>query len=347
MIRPGGKIRVVVADDSKLTREILRELLESEGDIAVVGEAANGREAIDLATSLQPDVLTMDLVMPVMTGMDAIREIMRTRPLPILVISSVANAQNAFEAMQCGALDVVMKPEYAASAARELVSKVHLLSKAHVLKHWHPRPPSSPAGKSPLALASPDIPRLFAIAASTGGPQALAQILPQLQSGFGCTVVIAQHISTGFAAGMAEWLNSLCKLPVRLVTQDEALQPETIYLAPSERHLQVDRDGRLVLVDGNSSDIYHPNCDLLLSSAADAFADRAVGIILSGMSSDGVKGIARIRQQGGATIAQDEATSAIYGMNRIAIDAGTVQHVLPAEAIAETMMRLARTGAAA
>jgi two-component system, chemotaxis family, protein-glutamate methylesterase/glutaminase len=348
------KIRVLIVDDSPLARELLRDFLESEDDMEVVGEAGNGLMAVELAGELMPDVITMDLEMPVMHGFEAIEAIMCRRAIPILVVSSVANAQNALEAVGRGALEVLNKPSFLPEEAAQFVAKVRLLAGISVITRLRPRktppppvgrgaPQPSPGAAPPAVPSQAGYAHVFAIASSTGGPQALAQILPALPADYPCPVVIAQHIADGFAAGMAAWLASICKLPVRLAADGESLAGGVIYIAPSERHMAITPTRRVALLERGPLDIFHPSCDVLLTSVADVFGRQAIGIILTGMSSDGAKGLARIRHQGGVTLAQDEATSVIYGMNRVAIEAGSAQHVLPVEAIAEAMVRFADT----
>lgn len=179
------------------------------------------------------------------------------------------------------------------------------------------------------------------MAASTGGPQALAQILPALPPDFACPVLVAQHISDGFAQGMAQWLASLCPLPVRLACDGEALRPGHIYIAPSEHHLAVTAQHQLQWRPRLPQDLYRPSCDVLLSSVAAVFRAQAVGIVLSGMGHDGASGLAAIRAAGGCTLAQDEASSLIFGMNRVAIERAAVQQVLPVGEMAAAMRQLA------
>lgn len=350
-----GMIRVVIADDSSMARALLRSFLEDEEGIEIVGEAGNGRQAVELARELKPDLITMDLEMPVMNGLEAIQEIMFSKAVPILVVSSVADAQKAAEAIGYGALEVIGKPDYTPEQAASFVAKLRLLAGVSVITRLRlrsmpapatalPTAPASPALAAPATVglaATPAYSRIFAIASSTGGPQALAQILPALPAGFPCPVVIAQHIADGFAGGMAEWLSSLCKLPVRLAAEGDLLQAGVIHLSPSEAHLQVTPTRRLALVERGPLDIYHPSCNTLLSSVAEVFGSQAIGIILTGMGSDGAKGISRIREKGGMTLGQNEASSVIYGMNQVAIASGDVQQVLAVEDIADAMLRLA------
>ena len=356
------KIRVVIADDSSLARKMLRAFLEAEDDIEVVGEAADGRQAVELARDLKPDLITMDLEMPVMTGLEAIEVIMCTKAVPILVVSSLLDACNALDAVGRGALEAVSTPDFTPEAGAALVNKVRLLAGVAMVTRMGQnrpsqpnagahQPPGVPPRTSPGPSAGPGsalLPgggssgyfRVFAIASSTGGPQALAKILSALPRDFSCPVVIAQHIAVGFAPGMVKWLSQLCGLPVRLAVEGEPLRGGEILVSPSERHLSVTPQRRVALTQPAPSDIFHPSCDLLLSSVAEVFGSQAVGIILTGMSSDGVKGLARIREKGGLTLAQDEATSVVYGMNRMAIEAGLAQQVLPVEALAQAMARL-------
>lgn len=344
------KIRVLIADDSSLARSLLRGFLENESDMDVIGEAANGREAVDLARSLKPDLITMDIEMPVMSGIAAIEEIMFSKAVPILVVSSVADARNALDAVGRGALEVVNKPDFSPEEAANFVAKVRMLAGVSVVTRMRPRLSAAskpvvtaitPAAIIPAHSSSTEYARVFAIACSTGGPQALTQILPALPANFPCPIVIAQHISDGFAGGLVDWMGRLCKLPVRLAAEGDLLQAGVVHISPSEAHCSVTPARRITFVERVPQDIYHPSCDMLLSSVANVFGQQAIGIILTGMGRDGAKGIARIRAMGGQTIGQDEASSIIYGMNRVAIEGGDVQQVLPVGAIANEMARLA------
>lgn len=346
------RVRVLIADDSEFARSLLRDLLEAESDMEVIGEACNGREAVELTRALKPDIVTMDLEMPVMGGLEAIETIMCSKAVPILVISAHADARNALEALGRGALEVLGKPDCTRESAEDFIAKVRLLAGVTVITRLRKAakpgvPATTPAGPSAMAKFSApppagaaSYPRVFAIACSTGGPQALVQILTGLPSDFSCPVLIAQHISDGFAGGMVEWLGGLCRLPVRLAAEGDWLQAGVIHISPSERHFSVTPTGQIALLERGPRDVFRPSCDVLLNSVANVFGSQAIGIILTGMSSDGAKGIARIRDMGGITLAQDEATSVIYGMNRVAIESGAVQQILPIQAIAKTMVQL-------
>lgn len=339
------RLRILVADDSSLARSLLREILESDPDIEVVGEARDGVEAVAMARSLGPDLVTMDLRMPVLDGIGAITEIMATRPLPILVVSSAADAETAYLAVQRGALETLAKPDFTERARAELVARVKSLAGARVLTHLRPgQLAKGGAGGREGARAVPGEGPLIALAASTGGPQALARILSALPADFPSPLLVAQHISDGFAPGLVQWLSGICRLPVRLARGGETPKAGEVYLSPSERNLCVRPGPRLGLLEPAEGQIFHPLCDLLFSSLAEVCGRRSVGVILTGMSEDGVRGLESVRAGGGVTIAQDEASSVVFGMNRLAIERGAASRVLSLEEIPPALCLLAAGG---
>ncbi len=339
------KIRVLIVDDSDVARGILRTLLEEQPDIEVVAEARNGREAIELVQQLRPDLVTMDLNMPVMDGIEAIEHIMHHKAVPILVVSNESDAELAYEALRCGALDVMAKPTYDAEEVERFQSQVRLLAGVPVITRLRRRmmvepvaAPVFPQARLEPALASYQ--QVFVLASSTGGPQALACLLPQLEADFPAPILIAQHISDGFIEGMAQWLSGLCKLSVKVAEDGEYLRAGYVYLSPSEQHLTLGADRRVKLKARAECDIYHPSCDELLSSVATVFGDNAIGVIMTGMGRDGTRGMTAIHAHGGITLAQDEASSVIYGMNGEAVSAGVIQRELPLAHLAEEMLRI-------
>ncbi|WP_339117831.1 chemotaxis-specific protein-glutamate methyltransferase CheB [Halomonas sp. BMC6] len=342
-------IRVVIADDSQLAREVLRDILTRDGDIEIVGEAANGQEAVELARRLSPQLITMDLTMPVMDGLSAIEEIMHTKGVPIVVISDSADAQTAYQALEVGALEVLPKPGLDEEDAQRLLSRVRLLSGVSVITRLRrrasaariPTPVRLPA-PGPCPVASRGFQRVVAIACSTGGPQALARLLSKLPKGFPSPIVIAQHISPGFIDGMATWLGSLCALPVSVAQSGERLCPGHIYLCPPESQLSVTGQHRLQLTPSPAQTLYHPSCDAMLHSVASVYGADSIGVILTGMGRDGVSGLRAILLAGGTTLAQDEASSVIYGMNQEAVNAGVVQHVLGLDELPARLLREVR-----
>lgn len=342
------RIRVLIVDDSSVVRELLKSLLLEAGDFDVIAEACNGQEAIALVQQLRPDLVTMDLNMPIMGGLQAIEHIMHDKAVPILVVSNEADAEQAYEAINYGALDVMAKPCYDSESADSFVSKVRLLAGVPVITRLRRRNPIepylAPAVVLPLSTLEPDYQQVFVIASSTGGPQALALLLPQLPAEFPAPILIAQHISDGFIDGMALWLSSLCHLTVKVAEQGEVLRAGYVYLSPSEQHLTVTPGRCVKLIERLEGDIYHPSCDTLLKSVAQVYSADAIGTIMTGMGRDGPEGMRAIFQHGGITLAQDEASSVIYGMNAEAIAKGVIHSVVPLPALADEMLRIVALG---
>jgi len=328
-------IRVLVVDDSALARDLIKAILSTDRDIRVIGEAVNGLDAIETSARLKPDIVTMDIEMPVMDGLRAIEEIMASNAVPILVVTTRGDAHMAYAAITKGALDLVEKPDVNVEGAAEFISKIKLLSKIKVITHMK--------GKQRPGVKQPELPifnptcgngdELVAIASSSGGPEALSIVLSGLPEKLPCPVVIAQHMSDGFITGMVEWLRKTTLLNVKVGADGDALEAGTVYVSPSEKHMQIRRGRRISLTDRRAKDIYRPSCDKLLASAADVYGSRTIGIILTGMGSDGVLGIKSIKEAGGATIAQDQKTSVVFGMPRAAIEGGYVDSILPIEEI--------------
>lgn len=340
------QIRVLIVDDSSVVRDLLKSLLVEAGDFEVVGEAANGKEAIALVQQLRPDVVTMDLNMPIMSGLEAIEHIMHDKAVPILVVSNESDAEQAYEAINYGALDVIAKPSYETDSVAMFASKVRLLAGVPVITRLRRRTLLDPYPVAVLAPShlEPDYQQVFVIASSTGGPQALAVLLSQLPAEFPAPILIAQHISDGFIEGMALWLSGVCLLTVKVAEQGELLRAGYVYLSPSEQHLTVSPERRVKLIDRLEGDIYHPCCDALLRSVAEVYSTHAIGIIMTGMGRDGSEGMRAIYQHGGITLAQDEASSVIYGMNAEAVNKGVIHSVLPLSAIADEMLRAVTLG---
>ncbi len=334
------RIRVLVVDDSSLARQMLTEYLSSDEDIEVVGTARNGREAVEMVRDLKPDIATMDIEMPVLDGIGAIEEIMSRWALPILVVTSRNDEQTAYDAIASGALDLIGKPTLAPRAAAELVERVKLLSRVRVFPHvgrWRERMSEA---LPPVAAGDGNRRnRVVAIAASTGGPPALADILCALPSPFPCPIVIAQHLSDGFAPSMTQWMAKRTRHRVVLVERESTLRPGRVYLSPSERHAILTPGPRVSLKERAASDIYYPSCDALLASAAHVYGAGCIGVILTGIGEDGAAGMAEIHRRGGVTIAQDESTCVVFGMPHAAIDAECVDFVLPVGQIAGSILR--------
>lgn len=345
-MKPAKKIRVLIADDSSVAREMLRAVLEEQDDIEVIAEATNGKEAVELTQQLRPDLVTMDLNMPVMNGVKAIEHIMHQKAVPILVVSSETDAELACEALYHGALDAINKPSFNLEEMDYLVQRVRLLSGVPVItriQRCNLIRPTTPSLTS-VAVIIPSVKQadqpIFAIAASTGGPKALANLLSELPANFAAPIIIAQHISNGFIEGMAQWLSGVCLLPVKVAEEGELLVAGTVYLSPSEQHLTLTADFKVKLKQRAEQDIYHPSCDEMLVSAAQIYGKNAVGIIMTGMGRDGTLGMTQIYEQGGVTLAQDEASSVIYGMNAEAVNAGVIHLELPLSKLAGEMLKI-------
>ena len=337
------QIKVLVVDDSALARDMITAILSTDRDIRVIGQAANGREAVAMAQELKPDIVTMDIEMPVMNGIEALEAIMASHAVPVLVISSKGDARTAYSAVSKGALEIVPKSDIDPETPSLLTEKIKLLSRVRVITHIRSnhsglkeaRRPRPPQMQSTLC-------QIVAIASSTGGPKALSELLPVFPERFPCPVVIAQHISDGFISGMIDWLKRLTRLQIKLGEEGEPIVAGTAYVSPSERHMAIGPGKKIVMIDRKPKDVYHPSCDILLSSAASVYGASCIGVILTGMGDDGVAGMGRIKACGGTTIAQDEKSSAIFGMPKVAIEKGCIDKVLSLGKIAAEIMNLIR-----
>lgn len=382
-------LRILIVDDSALVRSALRELLESDPDIHVVGEAENGRQALLLATSLHPDVITMDVRMPVMDGLETTEQLMAYNPTPVLAITSLYSRDDvdiSFKMLGAGALEVMEKPDLSSPdalerARRELIRRVKLLARVRVVTHlrgrrrtdtlgkdataaWKvqrppalrqetkPTQPVQPAVRESPVVPPPrpgasdvkrelSIPRpirrlkvtfpLVVIGASTGGPRIIQQILKGLPAVFGAAVVVVQHIAEGFSAGLVEWLAETSTLPVRLAQEGDQVGVGSVLVAPDSFHLYIQDEGRVYLND--QPVLQRPAVDITMQTAAKVFGSQTIGVLLTGMGRDGAVGMQSIRRAGGYTIAQNEASSSIYGMPRAAVELDAVDEVLPPDKI--------------
>ncbi len=332
-----GPIRVLVVDDSPLFRDLLRRLVAADRGFKVVGVAENGEAAAALAREHRPDVITMDLHMPEADGFQGIARVMAETPTPILVLSGDADASASYKAFQLGALDVAEKPSPStdlASFGAELRRRLKLLSGVKVIRHVRGgrlarQPAPRPASRSELVV----------IGASLGGPRALGALLHALPADFAAPIVIVQHIADGFSAGLARWLDQECEIAVREARDGDALEPGVALLAPGGGHLEVGAR-QVWLAPGPEVDGFRPSVTRLFSSAAASHGARAVGVILTGMGSDGASGLRALRDAGAMTIAQDEQTCAVFGMPKAAIEAKAVVRVLPLEDIARALLEV-------
>jgi two-component system chemotaxis response regulator CheB len=361
-----AKLRVLVVEDSLTVRQRILEVLSSDPDIEVVGEAEDGQRGIELCQSLRPDVVTLDMMLPVMSGLAATEYIMAYCPTPILIVSASTNRGELFktyEALAAGALDALEKPlgdEIDDAWERKLVSTVKLISRIKVITHPRARLGSSTARRALSAM--PDAPvtatatapvmtvgkngglRAVAIGVSTGGPAALIEILRGLPPGFPLPILVVIHIGKLFAPAFAEWLDGQSPVRVSYARNGELLPPVgegRVLLASPDYHLVL-RQGRLRFTQDPELHSCRPAVDVMFASLATELGDTCVACLLTGMGKDGAEGLLAIRRAGGRTIAQDEQSSVVFGMPREAILLGAAEQVLPLDRIAPTLAAMAR-----
>lgn len=334
-------VRVLIVDDCPIVREFMIALLAEEVSIQIVGEARNGEEGVKLARSLHPDLIIMDIEMPVMNGLETIEVIMKENPIPIMVVTSYSDARLAYEAISRGALEVIEKPSINSAQCMQFIHKIKLLAGVKVIRHINGKNKQI-REENVIKEANPHhSAKAVAIASSLGGAKVLETILSELPADFPLPIVIAQHISEGFSDALADWLNHKTPLSVKVAIQGEPLIAGRVFIIPSEYNGQVDPNGNIALLPCLPGHIYHPSCDMLLSSVANVYQQGAIGIILTGMGEDGVKGMQAIKTAGGITIAQNKETSLIYNMPRLVIEAGVVDFVVAANDISMTLIKLA------
>jgi len=327
-------------------RKLISDLLESDPRIEVVDTARDGVEAIEKTCRLHPDVVTMDIQMPRMSGLDALSHIMGQCPTPVVVLTGLTDPNLAFEALERGAVDFVLKPSGTISVdiykvRQELVEKVKLATLVNLRKVTAKIAPASP-----IALrAPPGTPgkRAVAVGASTGGPKALDHLLSSLPVGLPAPVLVVQHMPPGFTRSFAERLNQRSPLLVKEAEEGDAVLPGRAYVAPGDHHMLIERQGGREIIRLDKSPRVkglRPSADVTMRSVADVYGAGSIGVVLTGMGSDGAEGLKAIKERGGVTIAQDRATSIIYGMPRAAVESGCVDKVLPLDKIPGEIVRL-------
>lgn len=350
-------INVLVVDDSAFMRRAISKMLEGEPDIVVCATARNGEEAVAKAEQLHPDVITMDVEMPGMGGLDAVREITSRAEVPIIMVSALTQegAQTTFRALDLGAVDFIAKPDAAyvniKDVARDLVAKVRVFARRGSARRISPRPkvalPPLPE-QPPRASTHPDLFECVAIGTSTGGPVALSRIIPFLPAAFSVPIVIVQHMPPGFTRPLAERLNQSSHISVVEGVDGLVLRKGQAVVAPAGRQLVLRRaygsdEVEVQLRDDDGQSLHVPSVDVMTASVAEIFGAATLAAILTGMGQDGVVGLRKVKDRGGFVIGQDAATSVVYGMPRAAAQAGLVDRVLPLDQIAPTLCELTNT----
>jgi len=339
-------LRLLVVEDSPTARRLLVVLLNADPDLEVVGEARDGVEAIEQCKKLRPDLVTMDIQMPNMDGVEATRRIMVESATPVVMVSSLdpSDVRNSIHALDAGALAVLAKPAGPGTPrhdrdARELIATIKAMAHVKLVRRWPAVPPYRTAlPAKPARLDAREI-AVVGLVASTGGPNALRSVLAGLPAEFAPPVLIVQHIASGFAKGFAEWLATTTNRPVRLAVDGETPSAGMTYIAPDDRHLEVARD-RLIVTATPPFEGFRPSGSRLFSSLAATFGPRAIGVIMTGMGHDGVAGLLEMRDAGGVVMAQDQASCDIFGMPAAAVAAGAVALTTPLADIPARLVEL-------
>ncbi len=341
-------IRVLVIDDSALMRKLIPQIISSDPDIHVVGTAMDGEFGLKKIEELNPQVVTLDLEMPRMDGMEALRQITRRYRLPVIMVSATTTegATSTFKALALGALDFVPKPKDATGAkmceiAAELISKIKVAAKTKLGKA--PSAPSLEPERINKPLVKPKIQakKLVAIGISTGGPNALQYMLSHLPGDFPGSIVVVQHMPEGFTDMFARRLNECCAIDVKEAQSGDMLLAGRALICPGNRHVRVRRmalGNMVVLSDEDRVNGHRPSADVLFQSAASEFGKDAIGLLMTGMGEDGAEGLGAMRRAGALTIAQDEQSCVVFGMPKIAIDRGFAQRVISLELLANTLV---------
>ena len=335
-------IRVLIVDDSPSAAQFLAHIISSDTEMEVAGIAGNGADGLRMAEKLRPDIISMDINMPIMDGFETTHRIMSSCPMPIVIVSSLydkASVALSFKAMEAGALNIINKPSATSEESQnrgvqELLLMLKAMAGVRVIKRTTDK--TAPTGTEfPVINTVPPQIKIVCIGASTGGPPVIQEILAGLPANIPVPILVVQHITPGFGAGFTEWLNNTTGLPVQMAAQGELPLPGHVYIAPDNLHLELSPDGRLNHTSDPPCNGVRPSISKLFHSTISAFRQNALGILLTGMGRDGAKELKLMRDSGAITIAQDQASSVVFGMPGEAVRLGGATHILPAHSIAK------------
>ncbi len=347
-------IKVLVVDDSAFMRKAIENMLKKEPNIEVVGFARNGVEAIDMVQKLKPDIVTLDIEMPQMDGLTALRKILEIAPIPVIMVSSLTTegAEATLRALEIGAVDFIPKDKSFASLGimkieDQLIEKIKTFAGRRIIaKAPVSRPPAAPTPVAPTAPkrtgAFNGNKKVVAIGTSTGGPQSLQRVIPKLTKELNRPVFIVQHMPPNFTKSLATRLNTMSQLEVIEVEGKEKVEPNIVYIAKGGFHLKIKKVGTNYYIETTTepSNVLHiPSVDVMTASVAENFGSDALGVIMTGMGSDGLVGLRKLKEKGGAVIAQDKDSCVVYGMPRAVVEAGIADEVVPLDDIASYIMK--------
>lgn len=343
-----GRIKVLIVGDSGLVREVLKRILEKCPDIQVIGMAENGKAAIELTQKLTPDVITMDIHMPGMNGLEATEYIMAYCPKPILILSSALDKEGTyttFDALAAGAVDVMEKPSLSSYDTWErvhdiLIKKITLISKVKVITHVKGKIREIFKHTDTIPPSHPNKFEIIAIGASTGGPSVVMRILKTIPANYRLGILVVQHMAEGFIHGFVEWLGNACKVKVKVAKEGDTIEKGQVLVAPDGFHTIVTDKKTVQLISSEKVNSIKPSIDVLFDSIVKVYRKGAVGILLTGMGVDGANGLKHMKDSGGLTISQSEESCAVFGMPKAAQERGAVQRVLSVEEIIRTLNNL-------
>lgn len=352
-------IRVLIVDDSAFMRRAIARMLTADPDIEIVGSVGDGAQGLEAVKNLRPDVVTMDIEMPVMDGLTALKRIMTECPLPVLMMSTLTQngAASTIQALELGAFDFVPKPESSMidvlGVEHELRDKVRAAATSRGRRRAVTHAVAAPVKVAPAAppVVKPVVPRphgqwpeVVAIGISTGGPPALQSVFEALPSDFPVGLVVVQHMPPGFTKPLAERLNRICGIAIKEAADGDPVLPRQVLIAPAGTHMVLKREGgglKARLIDSSTTKTWHkPSVDVLFASVAQTVGAKALAVVMTGMGNDGTAGAGAIKSQGGEVWSQDEATSVVYGMPRTVYESGVVDRVLPLPAIPQALKGL-------